>query len=169
MAVTIWVIKKKPKIMDGEQLLLIIAKNKKINREEARRAFDLFCCCYQDRVHQMAVVHCRRWKKSEDYACVIVKCAFDKVWLYPTFEKSKTHFKDTDKAILHWIDKILFHEMSLFSEKGNCSHPEIEDLPIITSTEAFIESYIGDEYLSDEQFEAIKAKLDETFAGLSEQ
>lgn len=155
--------------MDGELLIMTIAKNKKTNREEARKAFDLFCGCYQDRVHQMAVIHCRRWKKSEDYACVIVQCAFDKVWQYPTFDKSKTHFKDTDKAILHWIDKILFHEMSLFSEKGNCSHPEIEDLPIITSTEAFIESYIEDAYLSDEQFDALKTKFDEAFASLSEQ
>lgn len=169
MAVTILVIKKKPKTMDGEQLIMTIAKNKQTNREEARKAFDLFCGYYQERVLQMAVVHCRRWKKSEDYACVIVQCAFDKVWQYPTFEKRKTHFKDTDKAILHWIDKILFNEMSLFSEKGNCSHPDVEDLPIITSSEAFIESYIEDEYLSDEQFEAVKAKLDEAFACLSEQ
>ena len=124
--------------MDGEQLIMTIAKNKKTNREEARKAFDLFCGCYQDRVHQMAVIHCRRWKKSEDYACVIVQCAFDKVWQYPTFEKSKTHFKDTDKAILHWM-------------------------------EAFIESYIEDAYLSDEQFDALKTKFDEAFAGLSEQ
>jgi len=155
--------------MDGEQLIMTIAKNKETNREEAKRAFTLFCGYYQERVTQMAVVHCRRWKKSEDYSCVIVQCAFDKVWQYPTFVKSKTHFKDTDKAILHWIDKILYHEMSLFSEKGNCSHPEAEDLPIITSTEAFVEGYIGEDYLSDEQFEAVKAKLDATFAGLNEQ
>lgn len=155
--------------MDGEQLIMTIAKNKETNREEAKRAFTLFCGYYQERVTQMAVVHCRRWKKSEDYSCVIVQCAFDKVWQYPTFVKSKTHFKDTDKAILHWIDKILYHEMSLFSEKGSCSHPEAEDLPIITSTEAFVEGYIGEDYLSDEQFEAVKAKLDATFAGLNEQ
>ena len=154
--------------MDGEQLIMTIAKNKETDREEAKKAFELFCGYYQERVTQMAVVHCRRWKKSEDNACVIVQCAFDKVWQYPTFEKGKTHFKDTDKAILHWIDKILYHEMSLFSEKGNCSHPEPEDLPIITSTEAFIENFIEDEYLSDERFEALKATLDETFAGLSE-
>ena len=42
-------------------------------------------------------------------------------------------------------------------------------MPIITSTEAFIESYIEDEYLSDEQFDALKTKFDEAFAGLSEQ
>lgn len=169
MDVTIMVVNKKPTTMDGEQLIMTIAMNKEANKEEAKRAFILFCGYYQERVTQMAAVHCRRWKKSEDYACVIVQCAFDKVWQYPTFEKSKTRFKDTDKAILHWIDKILYHEMSLFSEKGNCSHPEVEDLPIITSIEAFIESYFEDEYLSDEQFEAVKAKLDNAFSELSEQ
>lgn len=156
-------------MMDGEQLIMTIAKNKETNREEAKKAFELFCGYYQEQVTQMAIVHCRRWKKSEDYACVIVQCAFDKVWQYPTFKKDKTHFKDTDKAILHWIDKILYHEMTLFSQKGDCSHPEAEDLPIITSTEAFIEEYIGDDYLSDEQFEVVKKQLDDAFSSLTEQ
>jgi hypothetical protein len=155
--------------MDGEQLIMTIAKNKETNREEAKKAFELFCGYYQERVTQMAVVHCRRWKKSEDYACVIVQCAFDKVWQYPTFEKGKTLIKDTDKAILHWIDKILYHEMSLFSEKGNCSHPEPEDLPIITSTEVFIDEFVGDDYLSEEQYDAVKKQLDDAFSVLSEQ
>ena len=139
--------------MDGEQLIMTIARNKETNKPEARKAFDLFCGCYLERVTQMAVVLCRRWRKSEDYAYVIVQCAFDKVWQYPTFVKSKTRFKDTDKAILHWIATILYHELSLFSQKGDCSHPEAEDLPIITSPEMFIEGYIADEYLTDDQFE----------------
>ena len=155
--------------MDGEQLIMTIAKNKETNREEAHRAFELFCGYYQEQVTRMAVVHCIRWKKSEDYACVIVQCAFEKVWQYPTFNKDKTHFNDTDRAILHWMDKILYHEMSLFSQKGNCSHPEAEDLPIITSTEAFIEEYIGDDYLSEEQFDAVKKQLDDAFSSLTEQ
>lgn len=155
--------------MDGEQLIMTIARNKETNKEEAREAFDLFCGYYLERVTQMAVVLCRRWKKSEDYAYVIVQCAFDKVWQYPTFVKSKTRFKDTDMAILHWIDKILYHEMSLFSQKGDCSHPETEDLPIITSTQMFIEGYIEDEYMTDEQFDAVKATFEKAFAGLSEQ
>ncbi len=155
--------------VDGEQLIKSIACNKDVNKEEAVKSFELFCGYYEERVTQMAVVLCRRWKKPEEYACVIAQCAFDKVWQYPTFVKSKTNFKDTDTAILHWFDKILYHEMSLFSEKGNCSHPDTEDLPIITSTESFIESYIEDEYLSDEQFDALKSKLDEAFSQLSEQ
>ena len=155
--------------MDGEQLIMTIARNKETNKPEARKAFDLFCGCYLERVTQMAVVLCRRWRKSEDYAYVIVQCAFDKVWQYPTFVKSKTRFKDTDKAILHWIATILYHEMSLFSQKGDCSHPEAEDLPIITSPEMFIEGYIADEYLTADQFEAVKDSFERAFAGLSEQ
>lgn len=155
--------------MDGEKLIMTIAQNKEANKEEARKAFDLFCGYYQERVIQMAVVLCRRWKKSEDYAYIIAQCAFEKVWLHPTFDKSKTAIKNTDKAILRWIDVIQFHEMTLFSEKGNCSHPEPEDLPLITDTGLFIERYLEDEYLSDEAFNAMRAKMDEAFGHLTEQ
>lgn len=155
--------------MDGEQLIMTIARTKETNREEARKAFNLFRGCYEKDATKMAVTLCRAWKRPEDYAYAIVQCAFEKVWLYPTFVKDKKRFKNTDKAILQWINKILVHEMTMFSQKGNCSHPEPEDLPIITSTKAFIESYTDDDYLSPEQFESVKAKLDDVFAGLSEQ
>ena len=98
-----------------------------------------------------------------------MQCAFEKVWLYPTFVKDKKRFKDTDKAILQWMNKILLHEMTLFSQKGNCSHPEPEDLPIITDSGMFIENYIDEDYLSPEQFDMVKKRLDDAFAGLSEQ
>lgn len=155
--------------MDGEQLIMTIAKNKETNREEAKKAFALFCSYYEKEATKIAVALCRSWKQSEDYAYAIVQCAFEKVWLCPTFNKSKTHFKDTDKAILRWLHTILIHEMTLFSQKGNCSHPEPEDLPLITDTGMFIENYMDDDYMSEERFESLKMKLDETFAGLSEQ
>ena len=155
--------------MDGEQLIMTIALNKEANREEAKKAFELFCGSYEKKVTKMAVALCRSWKRSEDYAYAIVQCAFEKVWLYPTFVKDKKRFEDTDKAIRQWIYKILLHEMSLFSQRGNCSHPEPEDLPIITSTESFIGNYSEDDYLTPEQFDAVKMRLDEAFAGLSEQ
>lgn len=155
--------------MDGEQLIMTIAKNKESNREEAKKAFALFCSYYEEEATKVAVALCRSWKRSEDYAYAIVQCAFEKVWLYPTFVMDKKRFKDTDKALMQWMNKILLHEMTLFSQKGNCSHPEPEDLPIITSIEAFIETYTEDDYLSPNQFEMVKTKLDDAFAGLSEQ
>lgn len=155
--------------MDGEQLLMIIAKNKETNKEEAKKAFALFCGYYEEEATKIAVALCRSWKRSDDYAYAIVQCAFEKVWLCPTFDKSKTHFKDTDKAIMRWLNTILIREMSLFSQKGNCSHPEPEDLPLITDSGMFVENYMEDEYMSEEQFEVAKKKLDEIFAGLSEQ
>lgn len=150
-------------------MIMAIAKNKETNREEARKVFELFCGRYEKDATKIAVALCRGWKKSEDYAYAIVQCAFEKVWLFPTFDKDKTRFKDMDKAILHWLHTILLHEMTLFSQKGNCSHPEPEDLPIITDSGVFIEKYFDDMYMSEEQFVAAKEKLDEIFAGLSEQ
>ena len=156
-------------MMDGEQLIMAIARNKETNREEARKAFELFCGSYEQEVTKMAVSLCQSWKRTEDYAYAIVQCAFEKVWLYPTFVKDKKRFKDTDKAILQWMNKILLHEMTLFSQKGNCSHPEPEDLPIITDSGTFIENYIDEDYLSPEQFDLVKKRMDDAFAELSEQ
>lgn len=155
--------------MDGEQLLMTIARNKEADREKARKAFELFCGSYEKDATKIAIALCRSWHRSDDYAYAIVQCAFEKVWLYPAFDKGKTHFQDTDKAILHWLHTILLHEMTLFSQKGNCSHPEPEDLPIITDSGAFIEKYLDEDYLPEEQFATLKEKLDEAFLGLSEQ
>lgn len=155
--------------MDGEQLIMTIRNNKELNREEAKKAFELFCGYYEKEATKIAIVHCQRWKRSEDYAYAIVQCAFEKVWLYPTFDKSKTHYKDTDKAILNWLSKILIRELTLFSAKGNCSHTEPEDLPLITNSAEFIEERFEDEYVSDEDFARMKVQLDMVLAGLSEQ
>lgn len=44
------VIKQSTKYMDGEKLIMTIAQNKEANKEEARKAFDLFCGYYQEHV-----------------------------------------------------------------------------------------------------------------------
>ena len=155
--------------LDGEQLIAAIAANKRTNVEEAKKAFTLFCGKYDSDATRMAIVICRRWKRSEDYAYVIVQCAFEKVWLYPTFNKSKTKFEDTDRAILHWLNKILLREMTLFSEKGHCSHVDPEDLPIITNSAEFIQEHFSDEYISDTDLEQVRLLLEKYLEGLSEQ
>lgn len=155
--------------IDGVQLLTAIAHNKDKNKEEAKKAFELFCGYYEKDATKMAVVLCKKWKRSEDYAYVIVQCAFEKVWLYPKFDKSKTNIKDTDRAILQWLNRILLHEMMLFSEKGNCSHPEAEDLPLITNTSEFINEFFKEEFISEDHYERMRTQLDGLLSKLSEQ
>lgn len=155
--------------IDGSQLITVIAQNKEKNNEVARKAFDLFCGYYEKEATRMAVVLCRNWKRSDDYAYAIVQCAFEKVWKYPTFDKNKTNFKNTDKAILQWLNKILLRELTLFAEKGNCSHADAEDLPLITNSAEFLQIKFEDEYISDEDFERMKDQLDKIMKGLSEQ
>lgn len=41
--------------MDGEQLLMKIAKNKETNKEEAKKAFELFCGYYEKEATKIAV------------------------------------------------------------------------------------------------------------------
>lgn len=155
--------------MDGEQLIRAIALNKERDREEARKAFELFCGYYEERATQIALALCEKWKKPEGDAYQIVQCAFEKIWLYPSFDKSKSNCKDTDKAILWWINWIMVHELTLLSQNGDCSHPEAEDLPMITNPSEFIVEKFKDEFLSDEEFERMKKVLDKLVASLNEQ
>lgn len=155
--------------MDGEQLIRTIALNKERDREEARKAFELFCGYYEERATQIALALCEKWKKPEGDAYQIVQCVFEKIWLYPSFDKSKSNCKDTDKAILWWINWIMVHELTLLSQNGDCSHPEAEDLPMITNPSEFIVEKFKDEFLSDEDFERMKKVLDKLVAGLNEQ
>lgn len=154
---------------DGEKLLKTIALNKHTNRDEAQKAFVMFCSSYEKRAAQMALVHCSKWKKPESIAYQIVQCAFEKIWLYPSFDKSKSKCKDTDRAILNWIFWIMVHELTLLSQSGDCSHPEAEDLPLITNPLEFIGEQFRDEYLSDEEIKRMKLELEMLLAGLSEQ
>lgn len=155
--------------IDGEQLIIAIAQNKTQDRKLAEKAFELFCGHYEEKAIKMAIVICRNYKRPESYAYDIVQCAFQKIWLYPTFKKNKTRINNTDRAILQWISKILYHELTLFSEKGDCSHPEAEDLPLITSSEAFVENFYGEEHISNDEMMAVKEILDKILFGLSEQ
>lgn len=155
--------------MDGEQMIRTIALNKEKDREEAKKAFILFCGCYEVRATQMALTLCERWKKPESDAYQIVECAIEKIWLYPSFDRGKTNCKDDDRAILWWINSILVHELTMLSQNGGCSHPEAEDLPMITNPSEFIAEKFKDDYLSDEDFERMKKVLDKLVAGLNEQ
>lgn len=155
--------------IDGEQLIRAIAYYKDRDMEKAKEAFDLFCGYYEKEATKIAIVLCRNWHRSDDYAYAIVQCAFDKVWRYPTFDKSKTKYKDTDKAVLQWLNKIILRELSLFAGKGDCSHTDPEDLPLITNSAEFIQENFDDEYISDEDFERMSTQLDKILKGLSEQ
>ena len=155
--------------IDGEQLIRAIAYQKDKDKEKAKEAFDLFCGYYEKEATKMAVVLCRNWHRSDDYAYAIVQCAFEKVWRYPTFDKRKTNYKDTDKAILQWLNKIIVRELSLFAGKGDCSHTDPEDLPLITNSAEFIQENFDDKYISDEDFERMRSQLDMILKGLTEQ
>jgi len=155
--------------IDGAHLIKSVALNKANNIEVARNAFTMFCSYYEKRATQMAIVQCRKWKKPESIAYQIVQCAFDKIWRYPTFDKSKSRCKDTDRAILNWIFWILVHELTLLSQNGECSHPEAEDLPLITNPSEFIGEYFKEDYLSDEDYQRMKTLLESKLDKLSEQ
>lgn len=154
--------------IDGEKLINEIALNKSDNVEVAKNAFIQFCSYYEERVAKMCITLCKNWSTPEQVGYDIAQCIFEKVWMYPTFNKAKAKYKNTDKAISNWLYWIALHELSLYSQKGECSHPQKEDLPLITSTEMFIVERFKDEYLSEEAISRMKVRLDTMLLGLKE-
>lgn len=154
--------------VNGKMLINTIASNKESNPAVARAAFEQYCSYYEEKLTKLAVVLCKNLKSPEAVAYNIVKCAFEKVWKYPTFKFNRDKFKSIDRAMLSWLFAFLLNEKALYTNNGFCSHPEEEDLPIVTTSSEFVEEKFKEEYISPDDFGVMKHKLDEILAGLSE-
>jgi flavorubredoxin len=154
--------------VNGEILIRTIAGNKDSNPTVAKAAFTQYCSYYEERLMKIAVVLCKNFKSPEAVAYNIVQCAFEKVWKYPTFTMDEKNFKSIDRAMLSWLFTILLHEKLLYTNNGFCSHPDEEDLAIITSSSDFIKEKFKDEYIAPHDFELMKKCLDKILCGLNE-
>lgn len=76
---------------------------------------------------------------DENVAFEAMQCAFNKVWLYPSFDMSKSHCKNEERAIIIWLQSIAASQMYQYTQKGECAQiKEDEDLSVIESAEDFI-------------------------------
>lgn len=130
--------------IDGVQLLRTIA-NKKNDPKAAEKAFILFVGYFEEKIKTYAEVHARKSGFNERVAFEAIQCAFNKVWLYPSFSMEKAHCKNEERAIILWLEAIVTSQMYDFVEKGQCAQiTKEEDLSIIEGAEQFIDLRISE-------------------------
>ena len=137
--------------LDGIQLLKIIA-DKDNNIEAASKALDLFVGIFESKIKKLVDIIASKNGYDENVAFESIRCAFNKVWLYPTFDMNKSHCKDVEKAIIIWLVRIAVSQMYQFTKYGVCAKiiPE-DDLSVIETTDEFVESFHTSELTSDQK------------------
>ena len=126
---------------DGVQLLKMIAR-KKEDEEAATKAFRLFVEVFESKINKQVDIIAKKNGYGENVAFEAIQCAFNKVWLYPTFDMSKAHYKNEEKAIVVWLVRIAVSQMYQFAVHGVCAQLKSnEDLSVIENAEDFVESF----------------------------
>lgn len=123
------------------KLIRIIA-NRNIDEEAARKAFYLFVSYFEIKIKKRVEILALKYGYNENVAFEAIRCAFNKVWLYPTFDMGKSSCTNEENAIIIWLVKIAFSQMCQFSRTGECARiSEEEDLSVIENTEDFVDSF----------------------------
>ena len=131
-------------VVDGIQLLRIIANKEKDNKAAAD-ALALFIGYFESKIKKPIEIMASKYGYGNDVAFEAVQCAFNKVWLYPTFDMSKSHCKNKEKAIIVWLIRIATSQMFQFTKHGECAQINSEeDLSIIETSSDFIDFHIND-------------------------
>lgn len=127
--------------IDGVQLLNTIA-NKDKDSELAKQALALFTSYFLDKIKLAVEKIVFNNGYDEKVAVNALQCTFNKVWLYPTFDKRKSRCKDTEKAITIWLIKIATSQMYEFTKSGECAQIRTEeDLSVIEDPDGFIKAF----------------------------
>ena len=127
--------------LDGVQLLKIIAR-KKEDEEAAAKAFRLFVEVFESKINKQVDIIANKNGYDEKVAFEAIQCAFNKVWLYPTFDMNKSYYKDQEKAIVVWLIRIAVSQMYQFARHGVCAQIKSdEDLSVIENAEDFVDSF----------------------------
>lgn len=127
--------------VDGVKLIRIIA-NRNIDEEAVRKAFDLFVSYFEIKIKKRVEILALKYGYNENVAFEAIRCAFNKVWLYPTFDMGKSSCTNEENAIIIWLVKIAFSQMCQFTRTGECARiSEEEDLSVIENTEDFVDSF----------------------------
>lgn len=152
---------------DGIQLLKIIA-NKKEDEEAAAKALRLFVEIFESKISKQVDIIAQKNSFDANVAFEAIQCTFNKVWLYPTFDMSKSHCKNEEKAIIVWLIRIAVSQMFQFAEQGVCAQVKTEeDLSVIENAEDFVESFHASE-LSPEQKIQCVSYLERKISALDE-
>ena len=131
----------KEELPNGGQLLKLIA-NKEEDVETAQKAFRLFVSIFESKINKDVEIFAIKNGYNENVAFEAIQCAFNKVWLYPTFDMKKSHCKDEEKAIIIWLERIALSQIYQYAKKGECAKiKQEEDLSVIETSKDFVESF----------------------------
>lgn len=124
--------------IDGIQLLRAIA-NKNNDMKAAKEAFELFVGYFEQKISVLVEVQANKIGYNEYVALAAIQCAFNKVWLYPTFDMRKSNCKDEEKGIIVWLIAIAVSQMHQYTKNGVCAQIDKEDdLSVIEDSETFV-------------------------------
>ncbi len=127
--------------VDGVSLLHIIA-NKKDNPQAAKDAFSLFVSYFESKIKTAVEISAIKYGYDENVAFEAIICAFNKVWLYQSFDMRKSRCKNEENAIIIWLINIAVSQMHQYTKKGECAQiREEEDLSVIEDSHTFVDTY----------------------------
>ena len=130
--------------VDGVKLLNDIANREK-DVETATKSFRLFASFFENKIKKRVEIIASKFGYNENVAFEAITCAFNKVWLYPTFDMNKSHCKNEENAIAIWLIRIAVSQMFQYTQEGICAQIEPEeDLSIIENPERFVDFHIAD-------------------------
>lgn len=137
----------------GDVLLDIMA-DKSRSEGEVNAAFQMFCAKYEMRLNRLVEGQCAKLGYPAEIAFKAVECTFARIRRYPTFDKTKSNAKNTDNAIIIWLNKIAYTQVLKFKNGRECAEVnEDEDLAVINDASGFYEVVAQRQYLSDEEKE----------------
>lgn len=135
---------------------------------EAIAAFTEFCSRFERKMIQRAEIYCLKFSYSSVIAMDIAHCTFARVWKYPTFDLAKSSSKNIEKAILLWLNKIMYTQLVKYEKVDSCAEPETEeDLSLIMTIDDLVEIKAD----AEENKKKLREKLsilDSAFLGLSD-
>lgn len=137
---------------------------------EAKQAFTEFCYRFEKEVIRRSEIYSSKFNYTEVVALEIAQCTFARVWKYPTFDINKAKGNDVDKAVLLWLNRILYTQLIKYGKEQFCAEPsEEEDLSIITDVDRLIDlKSSSDDPHQVRMFRQRLEVLNKAFIGLSE-
>lgn len=147
----------KEELPNGGQLLKLIA-NKEEDVETAQKAFRLFVSIFESKINKDVEIFAIKNGYNENVTFEAIQCAFNKVWLYPTFDMKKSHCKDEEKAIIIWLERIALSQIYQYAKKGECAKiKQEEDLSVIETSKDFVESFHTSTLTSEQKMQLVLA------------
>ncbi|PKP08610.1 MAG: RNA polymerase subunit sigma [Bacteroidetes bacterium HGW-Bacteroidetes-4] len=136
--------------------------------KEAQAAFSEFCLRFDQTVLKTAEINCKKWNLSATVALDIVNCTFARVWKYTSYNHEKSKTENIDNGIKRWLSKIVFTQLTNYSNRGTCFEPDKEtDLSLIYTLDDFVEKSTVDTLKRKELKEQLSV-LDDVINSLGE-